>query len=118
MFLGRTRLDQHPLHGTLQRLSYDAYRDMALAVLHDLASQSVDRFGCLAVRVHHAMGDVPIGAASVLVQVACAHRAKAFEACRFLIDRLKTDVPIWKLEVWERGETWSAAIEAEGTQRA
>jgi molybdopterin synthase catalytic subunit len=117
VFLGRTRMDQHPRYGMLKRLSYEAYREMALKVLNDLASQSVARFGCLAVRVHHAVGEVPMGAASVLVQVACPHRDKAFEACRFLIDRLKTDAPVWKREVWERGETWSPAahgVEAAG----
>jgi molybdopterin synthase catalytic subunit len=109
VFLGRTRLEHHPQHGELQRLSYEAYREMAERVLHDLARLAIERYDCLAVRVHHALGEVPVGEASVLVQVACGHRDKAFEACRFLIDRLKTDAPIWKREQWERGETWSEA---------
>jgi molybdopterin synthase catalytic subunit len=109
VFLGRTRLDRHPQHGELKRLRYEAYREMALSVLSDLAQQAIDRFDCLAVRMHHAIGEVPVGQASVLVQVACGHRDKAFEACRFLIDRLKADAPIWKREQWERGETWSEA---------
>ena len=112
VFLGRTRLEVHPQLGRLAKLSYETYREMAEGVLRDLAIQATDRFGCLAVRVHHATGDVPVGQASVLVQVACGHRDKAFEACRFLIDRLKTDAPIWKREVWERGETWSQAATA------
>lgn len=112
VFLGRTRLEVHPQLGRLTKLSYAAYREMAEGVLRDLASQAIDRFGCLAVRVHHAIGEVPVGQASVLVQVACGHRDEAFEACRFLIDRLKTDAPIWKREVWERGETWSQAATA------
>lgn len=109
VFLGRTRMERHAKHGDLLRLSYDAYREMAERVLHDLAREAVNRFGCLAVRVHHAIGEVPVGEASVLVQVACGHRDKAFEACRFLIDRLKTDAPIWKREQWQGGETWSDA---------
>ncbi len=107
VFLGRTRLDRHPTHGELRRLTYEAYREMAESVLTDLARQAIEQFGCLAVRVHHAIGDVPVGEASVLVQVACGHRDKAFDACRFLIDRLKSDAPIWKREQWARGETWS-----------
>lgn len=109
VFLGRTRLDTHPVHGALKRLSYEAYREMAENVLRDLSQQAIDTFGCIAVRIHHALGEVPIGEASVLVQVACGHRDKAFEACRFLIDRLKSHAPIWKREVWEHGETWSDA---------
>jgi len=116
IFLGRTRLDHDPEHGALRRLSYEAYGEMALRVLTALANEASSRFGCLAVRVHHALGEVPVGEASVLVQVACGHRDQAFAACRFLIDRLKTDAPIWKREVWERGESWSpsAAVPTPG----
>lgn len=107
VFLGRTRAETHPQNGKLTMLRYEAYEDMARRLLNDLAQEAVTMFGCLAVRIHHAMGDVPVGEASVCVNVVCGHRAKAFEACRFLIDSLKESVPIWKQEVWERGSTWS-----------
>jgi molybdopterin synthase catalytic subunit len=68
----------------------------------------VEKFGCLAVRMHHALGEVPPGEASVLVQVVCGHRDMAFAACRFLIDELKAKAPIWKREQWTDGSTWSA----------
>jgi molybdopterin synthase catalytic subunit len=106
-FLGRTRRDRHPQFGVLKQLSYDAYPAMAEDVLRQLSHAAVAQFQCLAVRVHHALGEVPVGEASVLVQVATAHRAAAFEACRFLIDELKTKVPIWKREIWSDGHTWS-----------
>lgn len=107
-FLGRTRGENHPKHGRLIRLSYEAYAPMAQANLRELADQAIDRFDCLAVRIHHSVCEVPLGQASVLVQTACAHRAAAFEACRFLIDQLKSQAPIWKREVWADGATWSA----------
>ncbi|MCP3906155.1 MAG: molybdenum cofactor biosynthesis protein MoaE [Planctomycetes bacterium] len=107
VFLGRTREEVHPEHGRLVRLSYEAYRPMAERVLHDLARRAVERFGCLAVRLHHALGEVPPGDASVLVQVVAGHRGESFDACRFLIDALKSEAPIWKREVWEDGATWS-----------
>lgn len=106
VFLGRTRRETHPAHGVLRLLRYEAHEAMAMAVLKGLAGQAVDRFQCSAVRVHHSLGDVPPGEASVLVQAACAHRAAAFEACRFLIDELKKQAPIWKQEQWEQGATW------------
>jgi molybdopterin synthase catalytic subunit len=80
---------------------------MAMKMLEALARDAVQKHGCFAVRIHHALGEVPPGEASVLVQVACPHRAAAFEACRFLIDRLKAEAPIWKREVWHDGATWS-----------
>lgn len=108
VFLGRTRPDAHPAHGELVRLSYQAYEPMAIAMLRSIAQEAVESFGCLAVRLHHALGDVPPGQASVLVQVATGHRGPAFDACRMLIDRLKAEAPIWKREQWADGTTWSA----------
>jgi molybdopterin synthase catalytic subunit len=107
VFLGRSRAEEHPEHGALVKLRYEAYRPMAERVLLDLAGRAADRFECLAVRLHHALGDVPLGEASVLVQVVCGHRAEAFEACRYLIDALKAEAPIWKREHWADGTTWS-----------
>ena len=117
IFLGRTRLEHHDEHGALTRLGYEAYAPMAEKVLTKLAGEAAARFGCLAVRIHHAIGDVPPGEASVLVQVVTGHRAEAFDACRFLIDRLKLEAPIWKREQWADGTTWSpgAPVETEGT---
>ena len=107
VFLGRTRRDIHPRHGELVRLSYQAYLPLAHHTLSELAKQATDRFDCDLVRIHHAIGEVPVGKASVLVQVVCGHRARAFEACRFLIDRLKATAPIWKQELWADGTSWS-----------
>ena len=107
VFLGRTRPDVHPEHGPLRRLTYEAYRPMAERVLGDLARAAAARCGLHAVRLHHALGEVPVGAASVLVQVVSEHRGNAFEACRFLIDALKSEAPIWKREEWSDGSTWS-----------
>ncbi len=110
VFLGRTRRDVHETHGPLVRLSYEAYRPLAERTLRDLAEEAQRRFGCLSIRVHHAVGDVPVGEASVLVQVVCPHRDEAFTACRFLIDRLKATAPIWKREEWSDGTTWAPGV--------
>ena len=107
VFLGRTRSEVHPRHGPLARLSYHAYVPLANRTHGELAEHAARQFGCRMVRIHHAVGEVPLGAASVLVQVICDHRAKAFEACRFLIDRLKETAPIWKQELWADGTSWS-----------
>lgn len=107
VFLGRTRQETSEEHGPLVRLSYEAYAPMAEKVLRSLAEEAVSRFGCHRVRIHHAVGDVPTGEASVLVQVVCGHRGESFEACRMLIDRLKAEAPIWKQEQWADGSTWS-----------
>ena len=92
---------------TVRFLEYEAYEPMALRVMQSLACDAVAA-GAAAVRLHHAIGSVPIGDASVLVQVAAPHRDAAFTICRMLIDRTKSEVPIWKREVWPTGaSSWS-----------
>lgn len=113
VFLGRTRREVHPSHGPLVRLTYQVYRPLAARVLDELALRAAESFGCRAVRIHHAVGDVPVGEASVLVQVVSGHRDEAFRACRYLIDTLKRSAPIWKQERWADGTTWSRGTAAQ-----
>ena len=105
VFLGRTRVESHPQFGRLVLLEYEVYEPMAVQLLAKMARDAVYRFGCRAVRIVHAKGRVEPGQASIVIQVATPHRIQAFEACRYLIDRLKHELPIWKLEIWERGRT-------------
>ena len=79
-------------------LTYEAYAPMAEAELDRLAREAARRWGAVRVAALHRTGAVPPPEASVVVGVACAHRAPAFEACRWIIDTLKEDVPIWKTE--------------------
>lgn len=105
VFLGRTRAEQHPDLGPLLRLDYEAYAPMAERMLDALARDIADQHGCHAVRIVHALGPVPVGRASVVIQTLTAHRGPAFAACREAIDRLKAELPIWKREIWEDGQT-------------
>ena len=70
------------------------------------AREAIARWGSISVRIHHSVGEVPRGEASVLIRVVSAHRAEAFAACRFLIDALKSQAPIWKREFFEGGDVW------------
>lgn len=79
-------------------IAYEAYAEMASAELAELADQAVRRWGVFRVALLHRLGDVAPREASVVVGAACAHRAEAFEAARWLIDTLKDRVPIWKTE--------------------
>ena len=102
-FEGSTRAESDPQHGPLVRLEYEAYESMAQRQLERVAHEAVDCLGTGKIAVVHRLGPVPVGEASVMIAVACGHRAKAFEACRWLIDMLKKDVPIWKKDVFEDG---------------
>lgn len=88
-------------------LDYEAYEDMALKQMHDLAAQARERFGVRHVTIVHRLGRLQVGETSVLIVVASAHRAHAYEASRWLIDTLKKTVPIWKKETFVDGAVWA-----------
>jgi molybdopterin converting factor subunit 1 len=88
-------------------LEYTAYEPMALRQMEELARQALTRFQVRDLRIVHRLGRLQIGESSVYIAVAAAHRAAAFDACRWLIDTLKTRVPIWKKEFFEDGAVWA-----------
>lgn len=102
-FEGVTRRELDAQHGAIVELCYEAYEEMARRQLERLALEAKRRWSAGRVAIIHRTGSVPPGEASVMIAVACAHRAEAFDACRWLIDTLKKDVPIWKKDVFEDG---------------
>ena len=88
-------------------LDYEAYEEMALQQIESLAVQALEKFQIRDVAIVHRLGKLEIGETSVLIAVASAHRAAAFDACRWLIDTLKRTVPIWKKEHFEDGAVWA-----------
>jgi MoaE-MoaD fusion protein len=101
-------------------LEYEAYEAMALRQMQDLAAQALARFAIRDLLLVHRLGRIEIGEPSVLIAVFSAHRAAAFDACRWLIDTLKQTVPIWKKEffadgaVWAQGEPFPAELAPTG----
>ena len=87
-------------------LEYDAYTEMAEAVMAGIAVVLKERHELHEVAIHHRVGRVEIGEASVVIAVSAPHRHAALAACRDAIDTLKETVPLWKKEVYEGGEEW------------
>jgi len=87
-------------------LEYHAYEAMALKKIAELESRARQLFAIREIDIVHRLGRLEHGECSVAIIVAAAHRAPAFEACRFAIDTLKKTVPIWKKEFYEDGEVW------------
>ena len=88
-------------------LDYEAYEGMALKQMETLAQHALTNYKVRDVRLVHRLGRLEIGETSVLIVVASAHRGAAFDACRYLIDTLKKQVPIWKKEYFEDGAVWA-----------
>ena len=89
-------------------LDYEAYEEMAEKQMRELAMEAAKQFAVRQVALVHRLGRLQVGETSVLIVVASAHRAQAFEACRWLIDTLKKTVPIWKKETFADGAVWAA----------
>ncbi|HEX6817547.1 MAG TPA: molybdenum cofactor biosynthesis protein MoaE [Ktedonobacterales bacterium] len=87
-------------------LEYDAYPEMAEEQMRQIAAEVTRRWQTEAIAMVHRVGRLEIGECSVVVVVACPHRDEAFDACRYAIDTLKAQVPIWKKEAYEDGEEW------------
>jgi molybdopterin converting factor subunit 1 len=88
-------------------LEYEAYEEMALKQMESLIAESRAQFQIRDAAIIHRLGKLEIGETSVVIVVASAHRAAAFDACRWLIDTLKRTVPIWKKEHFEDRAVWS-----------
>ena len=90
----------------VRHLEYEAYEEMALPLMRQIAEEAAARWPVTDVRVVHRLGRLEIGEPSVAVAVASPHRAEAFEACRYVIDTVKAKVPIWKKEFYQDGAVW------------
>ena len=103
-FLGTVRRESRGR--TVLYLEYEAYAEMAEDVMAQLAAELEQRYDLWAVAIHHRVGRVEIGEASVAIAISAPHRQDALAACRDAIDTLKQTVPLWKKEVYEGGEEW------------
>ena len=103
-FVGTTRNEN--VGRRVIRLEYEAFAAMAEKEMRRLATAARKRWPLRRVAMAHRIGVVPVGEASVGIAVSSSHRQEAFEACRWLIDRLKEIVPIWKKEHFRGGQVW------------
>ena len=114
-FLGTTRNENDGRH--VVRLEYEAFARMAEREMRRLAAEASRRWPLRRVAIVHRIGVVPVGEASVAIAVSAGHRAEAFAACHWLIDRLKEIVPIWKREHFRGGQVWIGPQQGTPTPR-
>ncbi len=90
-------------------LRYEAHLEMAVGEMEKIASEACKRFGESQIAIQHRIGELEIGEICVVVAVASAHRAQAFDVCEYAIDELKHRAPIWKHERYRDGKSeWKA----------
>ena len=99
-------------------LEYQAYEPLALKVFERIAAEARERWPGVTFALHHRIGRLEIGEASVAIAAASAHRADAFAACRYAIERVKQIAPIWKHEFFEGGDVWIEGATADPEDQA
>ena len=100
-FLGVVR--EKEANASIQELEYESYGPMAEEIIAQLVTEAKERWPIHHVEVLHRIGRVQVGEISVVIRVQTPHREEAFAACRFLIDKIKAEAPIWK-RVWFKDE--------------
>jgi molybdopterin synthase catalytic subunit len=103
-FLGLVR--NHNAGRRVRYLEYEAYEPLALKAFERIAAESRDRWPGATLAVHHRIGRLEIGEASVAIVARSPHRGDAYAACRYAIERIKQIAPIWKREFFEGGDVW------------
>ena len=96
-------------HNTGRRvlwLDYEAYTPMAVSTFARIGDEAASRWPSALLAIHHRTGRIEIGGASVVIAAASPHRADAFAACRYAIERVKQIAPVWKHEHFEGGDVW------------
>jgi len=104
VFIGTTR--NHSNGKEVLSLEYEAYEPMALKEMEKIENEVKTRWQVHRLAMVHRIGRVGVGEASIVIAVSASHRKEAFEACRYAIDTLKREVPIWKREIFVDGEMW------------
>jgi len=99
-------------------LEYEAYEPLAVKALQQICREVLARWVDVELAVHHRIGRLEIGEASIVIAAASPHRADAFASCRYVIERVKQIVPIWKHEFFEGGEVWIEGATADPTDEA
>jgi molybdopterin synthase catalytic subunit len=103
-FLGLVR--NHNVGRTVQHLEYEAYEPLAMRAFERISAEIEARWPDVRFALHHRIGRIEVGDASVAIAAASPHRGHAFSACRYAIERVKQIAPIWKREFFDGGDVW------------
>jgi len=106
------------LNRRVTHLEYEAYEPLAVKALDQICAEAGREWPGVRLAVHHRIGHLAIGEASIVIAAASAHRAQAFAACRYVIERVKQIVPVWKHEFFEGGEVWVEGATADPADEA
>ena len=116
VFIGNVRGEN--LGRRVVELHYEAYVPLALATFGTIAAEVGEAWPGVRIAIRHRVGRIAVGDASIVIAAASPHRAEAFQACRYVIERVKQIAPIWKREIFDGGEAWIEGATADPSDAA
>lgn len=108
IFIGNVR--NHGISGNVSEIYYETYSEMAEQKMRDIENEVQTKWQIKKLVAFHRIGNVRVGETSVIIGVSSEHRHEAFEACKYVIDNVKTRVPIWKKELSNDSQKWADGI--------
>ena len=105
VFLGTVR-ERNSENIKISQLFYEAYERMAEEVFYDIEAEARQKWNTEKIEAKHRIGSVNVGQVSMVVIVSSKHRKEAFDSCKYIIDNVKSRVPIWKMEITKAGKKW------------
>lgn len=100
IFLGQVRADLKE-DKTVKAIEYTAYQEMAEAIFHEIRETTFQKFDLVCMHIYHSLGVVPCGEMSLFVFTSSKHRKEAQEACQYIVERIKKEVPVWGKELFD-----------------
>ena len=108
IFIGNVR--NHGRSGNVSEIYYEAYSDMAQEKMREIENEAQTKWGIKKLVAIHRIGNIKVGETSIIIGVSSEHRHEAFEACKYIINNVKTRVPIWKKEISEESQKWADGV--------
>ena len=96
--------------GNVSEIYYEAYSEMAEEKMREIENEAQAKWNIKKLVTIHRIGNLKVGETSIIIGVCSEHRREAFEACKYIINNVKTRVPIWKKEIFEESQKWSDGI--------
>jgi molybdopterin synthase catalytic subunit len=108
IFIGNVR--NHGRSGNVSEIYYEAYSDMAEEKMREIENEAQTKWGIKKLVAIHRIGNIKVGETSIIIGVSSEHRHEAFEACKYIINNVKTRVPIWKKEISKESQKWADGV--------
>ena len=108
IFIGNVR--NHGRFGNVSEIYYETYNEMAQEKMREIENEAQTKWGIKKLVAIHRIGNLKVGETSIIIGVSSEHRHEAFEACKYIINNVKTRVPVWKKEISEESQNWAEGI--------